>query len=154
MVSYTPQFKHKNNQKASFICAERCWMLYVPMWRHQQRREIVQSNYWLIHTNSGLHIKTCELLFNRIYGLQEKCKNMVMRFQSPLVYVLIRRVWLWYFLNILSYILIKCIILCYLSCDMRFPTMWCVRPAKAQTSLRIRAVWSEPLLVAWIFYEC
>ena len=31
MASYTPQFKHKNNQKASFICAERCWMLYVPM---------------------------------------------------------------------------------------------------------------------------
>ena len=27
---------------------------------------------------------------------------------------------------------------------MRFPTMWYVRPAKAQTSLRIRAVWSEP----------
>ena len=26
--------------------------------------------------------------------------------------------------------------------------------AKAQTSLRIRAVWSEPLLVAWIFYDC
>ena len=24
---------------------------------------------------------------NRIYGLQEKCKNMVMRFQSPLVYI-------------------------------------------------------------------
>ena len=23
MASYTPQFKHKNNQKASFICAER-----------------------------------------------------------------------------------------------------------------------------------
>ena len=31
MVTYTPQFKHKNNQKASFICAERCWMLYVPI---------------------------------------------------------------------------------------------------------------------------
>ena len=28
MVSYTPQFKHK---KASPDCAERCWMLYVPM---------------------------------------------------------------------------------------------------------------------------
>ena len=41
-----------------------------------------------------------------------------------------------------------------LSRDMRFPTMWYVRPAKAQTSLRIRAVWSEPLLVACIFYEC
>ena len=27
-----------------------------------------------------------------------------------------------------------------LSRDMRFPTMWYVRPAKAQTSLRIRAV--------------
>ena len=40
-----------------------------------------------------------------------------------------------------------------LSQDMRFPTMWYVRPAKAQTSLRISAVWSEPLLVAWIFYE-
>ena len=25
---------------------------------------------------------------------------------------------------------------------------------KAQISLRIRTVWSEPLLVAWIFYEC
>ena len=28
----------------------------------------------------------------------------------------------------------------HLSRDMRFPTMWYVRPAKAQTSLRIRAV--------------
>ena len=42
----------------------------------------------------------------------------------------------------------------YLSRDMRFPTMWCVRPAKPQTSLRIRAVWSEPLLVAWLFCLC
>ena len=41
-----------------------------------------------------------------------------------------------------------------MSRDMRFPTMWYVRPAKAQISLRIRAVWSEPLLIAWIFYEC
>ena len=37
---------------------------------------------------------------------------------------------------------------------MRFPTVWRVRPAKAQISLRIRAVWSEPLRVAWIFHEC
>ena len=37
---------------------------------------------------------------------------------------------------------------------MRFPTMWYVWPAKPQISLRIGAVWSEPLLVAWIFYEC
>ena len=28
----------------------------------------------------------------------------------------------------------------YLNRDMRFPTMWYVRPTKAQTSLRIRAV--------------
>ena len=35
-----------------------------------------------------------------------------------------------------------------------FPTMWYVRPAKPQISLRIRAVWSEPLLVAWVFYDC
>ena len=41
-----------------------------------------------------------------------------------------------------------------MSRDMRFPTMWFVRPAKAQISLRIRAVWSEPLLVACIFYDC
>ena len=40
-----------------------------------------------------------------------------------------------------------------MSRDMIFPTMWYVRPVKAQTSLRIRAVWSEPFLVAWIFYE-
>ena len=36
---------------------------------------------------------------------------------------------------------------------MRFPTMWYVPPVKPQISLRIRAVWAEPLLVAWIFYN-
>ena len=34
----------------------------------------------------------------------------------------------------------------YDSHDTRFPKMWYVRPAKAQTSLRIRTDWSEPLL--------
>ena len=34
-----------------------------------------------------MHIKTCENFFYRIYGLQEKCKNMVIRFQSPIVYI-------------------------------------------------------------------
>ena len=42
----------------------------------------------------------------------------------------------------------------YLSQCMRFPTMWYVRSAKPQISLRIRAVWSEPLPVAWIIYDC
>ena len=37
---------------------------------------------------------------------------------------------------------------------MRFLTMWYVRPAQPQISLRIRAVWSESLLFAWIFFEC
>ena len=41
----------------------------------------------------------------------------------------------------------------HLSLDMRFPTMWYVRPAKPQISLRILAVWSEPLLVAWILVD-
>ena len=41
MASYTPQFKHKNNQKDLSICAERSWMLDVPIRRHQQRRVIV-----------------------------------------------------------------------------------------------------------------
>ena len=41
-----------------------------------------------------------------------------------------------------------------LSQCMRFPTIWYLRPAKPQISLRIRAVWSEPLLVARISYEC
>ena len=36
--------------------------------------------------------------------------------------------------------------------NLRFPTMWYVRPAKLQTSLRIRAAWSEPLLVTWMFW--
>ena len=31
MVAYTPQFKHKNNQKALTHFSERCWMLYVPI---------------------------------------------------------------------------------------------------------------------------
>ena len=35
-----------------------------------------------------------------------------------------------------------------ISGDMRFPTMWYVRPAKPQISLHIRAVLSEPLLAA------
>ena len=56
------------------------------------------------------------------------------------------------------YCLLKCIwkktpsatVCCwiYMSRDMRFPTMWYWRQEKAQTSLRIRADWSEPLLVA------
>ena len=41
-----------------------------------------------------------------------------------------------------------------ISPDMRFPTMWYVRPEKSQTGLRIRAVRSEPLLVAWVPYDC
>ena len=41
-----------------------------------------------------------------------------------------------------------------LSHNMRFPTILYMRPAKPQISLRIRAVWSQPLLVACIFYEC
>ena len=41
-----------------------------------------------------------------------------------------------------------------MSRDMRFTTMWYVRPAQLQISLRICTVWSEPLLVACIFYEC
>ena len=36
----------------------------------------------------------------------------------------------------------------HFSRDMRFPTMWYVRPAKPQISLCIRTVWSEPLLAA------
>ena len=36
----------------------------------------------------------------------------------------------------------------HMSRNMRFPTMWYVPPAKPRISLRIRAVWSEPLLVA------
>ena len=48
-------------------------------------------------------------------------------------------------LNLSGYNLSQC---------MRFPTMWYVRPAKPQISLRIRAVWSEPLLVAWVFFDC
>ena len=38
--------------------------------------------------------------------------------------------------------------------DIRFLTIWYVQPANAQTSLRISAIWSEPLLVAWINYHC
>ena len=41
----------------------------------------------------------------------------------------------------------------HVSHDMRLPTMWNVRPAKAQISLRIRAVWSEHLHVSWTFYD-
>ena len=41
-----------------------------------------------------------------------------------------------------------------MSHNMRFPTMWYVRPAKPQISLPLRAVRSEPLLVTRIFYEC
>ena len=37
--------------------------------------------------------------------------------------------------------------------NIRFPTLWYVRPKKAQTSLCVHTVWSEPLLVAWIFYD-
>ena len=42
----------------------------------------------------------------------------------------------------------------YLSRHMIFPTMWYVGPAKPQISLCICAAWSEPLHVAWAFYDC
>ena len=53
-----------------------------------------------------------------------------------------------------SKLLQKTLLQWQMSHHMRFPTMWYVRPAKAQTSLRIHAVWSEPLLVAWILFDC
>ena len=67
--------------------------------------------------------------------------------------------WVWYFWSYSLTILEpwsrdKYIIKANMSRDMRFPSMWYVRPAKPQISLRIRAVWSEPLLVAWIFWAC
>ena len=46
-----------------------------------------------------------------------------------------------------------CLLRSYMSRDMRFPTTWYVPPAKPQISLRIRAVWSEPFLVAWILLK-
>ena len=58
----------------------------------------------------------------------------------------INGVWLWcckYWLLLLSLLI--------LSRGMGFPSMWYVRSAKPQISLRIRAVWSEHLLVAWTF---
>ena len=55
----------------------------------------------------------------------------------------------WSLLNRINNFLFTCQI--HMSRDMRFPTMWYIRPAKAKTSLRIRTVWSEPLLVAWLF---
>ena len=41
----------------------------------------------------------------------------------------------------------------HMSQCMRFPTMWYVGPAKPQISLRICTVWSEPLLVSWVFND-
>ena len=56
--------------------------------------------------------------------------------------------------TIAPYFALKLMFLRQMSRDMRFPTVWYVRPAKPQISLCIRAVWSEPLLVAGIFYGC
>ena len=42
----------------------------------------------------------------------------------------------------------------YLSRDVRFSTMWSVRPAKSQINLRIGTVCPEPLPVALLFYKC
>ena len=42
----------------------------------------------------------------------------------------------------------------HMSQCMRLSTMWFVRPAKPQISLRIRAALSETLLVALVFYDC
>ena len=46
MVSYTPQFKHKNNQKASTDCAERCPdAIYTYVTSSAAQRHVkVQSN--------------------------------------------------------------------------------------------------------------
>ena len=72
-----PQLKHKNNQKASTDFAELCWMLYVPM--------IVTTSAASSYSAVEFTTLCCALKPASIYGLQEKCKNMLMRFQSPLV---------------------------------------------------------------------
>ena len=41
------------------------------------------------------------------------------------------------------------IYLAYMGLDMRKPVFGCLRTTKAQTSLRIRTVWSAPLLFAF-----
>ena len=58
------------------------------------------------------------------------------------------------FPDVLTYYFCGKIAHTYMSQCMRFPTMWYVRPAKPQISLPIRAVWSDTLLVAWVFYDC
>ena len=50
-------------------------------------------------------------------------------------------------LHLRVYIKFSIAVRSHMSQCMRFPTMWYVLPTKAQTSLRIRAVRSEPLLV-------
>ena len=69
---------------------------------------------------------------------------------------LVCSVWLLYFLIILT-LLVHMLFLAQfeylLSRAMELQTMWNVRSTKPQISLRICAVWSEPLLVAWILYE-
>ena len=82
-----------------------------------------------IYLSNILFIKTCDPLF---FFLNEYF--LIFNFSLFSVNVLM----LWY----------------HLSQCMKFQTMWYVQPAKAQTSLRIRAVWAEPLLVARVFYEC
>ena len=39
----------------------------------------------------------------------------------------------------------------HMSCDMRFPTMWYMRPAKTQTSLSIPAVCSEKATLQTVY---
>ena len=55
-----------------YLCIVKCIVLVYVVW----------CCFW----NKTINYKK---LYNRIYGLQVKCKNMVMRFQSPLVYVFV-----------------------------------------------------------------
>ena len=99
-------------------------------WRHTtsyQRRCDVMTSWRLIEVDTTLILAH---VLARIYRLHQW--SMAYTMSMYIIYTFIKP----------------------LSRENWFQTMWYMRPAKPQISLSIHAVWSEPFLVAWIFYDC
>ena len=82
------------------------------------------------------------------------CNSVAWKFVSVMAWTMYNRLSINPHLSITCSCVVSARVKRNMSQCMRFPTMWYVRPGKPQISLHNPAVWSEPLLVAWVFYDC
>ena len=141
--------------KCQVVCLKMCMCCFILSYNPK-----LNVYHFFHHFSPSVLSISYQCLFF-VVPFQRKCSYSFINFLMKHLYL--RMSWpedmdmLW--INFLSFFFLPCDFKSfhdssYISRGMRFPTMWYMRPAMPQISLRIQAVWSEPLQVAWKFYEC